>query len=180
MGAAQCMTICDTQAQLVCPGFDHVGCVADCESLAEVAPWCMTTTDAFNACLAAQSANSFVCDPETAGDVDAKPGVCSAEVDAVRDCWFEGPSGGLPDLSAAVASICTEQKSLPCAHASCVSDYTALLAESATCNGAWAAMFACVAKIPDKQWGCNNGNPKLLNDGGACEFQLALVFACEN
>jgi len=152
--------------------------MADCESLAQVAPWCMAVTDPLAACFAAQPASSFECDPEKPAGVTPKSGVCGAQVNAVRDCWFEGPAGGLPDLSAEIAAICSEHKGLPCAEASCASDYMKLIAASAECNGAWAAMFACVAKLPDKQWGCNNGNPKLLNDGGACDFQLALVFAC--
>jgi hypothetical protein len=128
-----------------------------------------------------QAVTSFVCDDDQPGDVDAKPGVCGSEIDAVRDCWFEGPAGGLPDLSGAIASICKEQQDLPCARPACVADYTALIAEGAKCNGAWASMFHCVAQLPNKQWGCGmSGTPKLLNDGGACEFQLALVFACEN
>jgi hypothetical protein len=176
---ANCIAICDVHAMVGCRGFDKGSCLEECRSTAEVAPWCLNATDALHACYASKGSNSFACDPEEPGDVDPKPGVCKTQVDAVRDCWFEGPSGGLPDLSGAIDTICKQQESLPCARAKCQSDYAALVSKGAMCAGAWAAMFHCVSQLEGNQWGCNGNTPKLLNDGGACSFQLALVFACD-
>ncbi|WP_050435233.1 hypothetical protein [Chondromyces crocatus] len=170
---AACEDFCDHAAELgVCPT-ESTTCQAQCEAFREVAPWCSAATDAVYACGASAPASSFECENGTPSLLDE---ACTTERDANLECLFEGPSEGLPDMTADCETHCAAAADLPCAAPDCVQSCLASMADAAPCNGIQAALIRCYAQQPADSYECTQQTP---HPGDACAAAAVLAFACQ-
>jgi hypothetical protein len=176
-GGDDCALTCATQAILACPNSTQDACVAGCEFAKFEVGWCTTLVTAATDCLANEPATSFACDMN--GQTAAKPGVCPSELAAMQDCWYEGPPGGLPDLTQACSTACAKQASLPCADPNCTSNCANALQPAQKCNGAFAALIACSAQQDAASFLCDTESPpRSTLKQGLCSFEGLLLLGC--
>ncbi|WP_156339214.1 hypothetical protein [Chondromyces crocatus] len=169
-----CGAFCAQAAALeVCPS-ESEACVDQCEASKLVAPWCGEMFDMHVQCSAQQAADGFTC-PQ--GHPLPSTTVCADERAATVSCLFEGPAGGMPDLTADCQAQCDVTSTLPCASPTCLQDCIDSVAEVEACNGAQATIVHCFAQQPAESWACDEENqPAFL--GQDCAFPVLLHGLC--
>jgi hypothetical protein len=176
-----CTTLCATEATLGCSDAGAAAttaCVLSCEYSKNEVTWCTPTSTAATDCLAKQPASSFSC---VSGAASANAGVCSTELSALTSCWYDGPAGGLPDLTQACATVCKWKSALSCADPNCVTSCEADVKPGAKCNGAFAALVACASVLPPSDFVCDTESPPQANiKEGLCPFEGLLLYGCLN
>ncbi|AKT43814.1 hypothetical protein [Chondromyces crocatus] len=169
-----CGRFCAHAAELeVCPTASAT-CADECEAGKTLVPWCDEVIDGFFQCGTAEPAASFQCQGGNPSLVD---GACEAEQEANAECLFEGPPGGLPDMTADCEAHCAAAANLPCASASCVQECLDSTADAEVCNGARAALIHCFAQQPADSYQCN-AQQQPQPSGQGCFINALLVQAC--
>ena len=172
-----CTKLCATTATLKCASSTTDACVALCETQKVGIGWCATIAGADIDCLSKEPATSFTCDMN--GAAVAKPSACQSESIAMQACWYNGPPGGLPDVSQACNAVCASESALSCADQSCASNCMAGVMPGKTCNGAFAAFAVCASLQTASSFECTTGTPPLPTvKAGFCDFPQLVLLEC--
>lgn len=170
--AHACTTICQTTDPLNCA--NEAGCDDWCHNFLDSAPWCQSDVEPYLECLALEPVGSWHCDAQ--GNPRPNNGICVFEGATALDCLYDGPAGGLPDLSTECAAACTNIDPLACSGSNCVAWCQNTLANG-PCAGALAAMVLCWSALTPSDFYCNAQNfPESLND--LCLFSEGLYVTC--
>jgi hypothetical protein len=157
-------------------------CALFCEANKVEVTWCKAEVTAATDCLSKQPASSFQCSPADAGGQPSpNSGVCSAEITAMNDCWYNGPPGGLPDQTSACTGVCSKEMTTTptCYDSNCVSECEGAVAAGQKCNGAVAAYVTCSWRQPSSAFACDSETPPRSNlKPGYCTFEALLLAAC--
>jgi hypothetical protein len=176
--ADDCTTLCAMET-VACP-MTTSACAALCEANKVEVTWCKAEVTAATDCLAMQPATSFQCNSSN-GQPSPMSGVCSTEITAMNDCWYNGPPGGLPDQTPACMGVCSKEETATptCYDSNCVSECEAAVAAGQKCNGAVAAYVTCSWRQPASAFACDSETPMRSNlMPGYCAFEALLVSTC--
>jgi hypothetical protein len=172
---SDCVTLCATETK-ACPK-TTTECAAVCVFDQVEVTWCKSVAEAATACYAKEPATSFTCD--TNGQPQPTSGVCTAEATALSNCWNDGPTTGLPDLTEPCTAVCERESSLSCADENCVTDCEAAVKPGVKCNGAFAALLDCAWKQAPNSFACDTATPPVAAlTSGLCPLETLLLAEC--
>ena len=133
-------------------------------------------------CGAGVPGDQWTCD----ADGKAKPAddsACGTEGTALQQCWFEGPSSGLPDMTDDCKAYCNNLKGLDCAPAGdceseCLQRVSDGLGTQKACRGAYAALIHCSAtKMTADDFECDDEND-IQAKSNVCDDAMMTIMAC--
>ena len=176
MPGGACQAYCAHLTTIAACPADLAACLAsECEAGYDLAPWCAAEVDAVYLCGAQEPESSFEC--SASGKPKLMSGFCAAEKATQTACFYEGPAGGLPDMTADCQAHCSSAAGLPCDSPTCLQDCLDLMADAEPCNGAQAMLIHCFAQQPAANYQCGpTQNP--YPSGSACVAQVFALDAC--